>query len=91
MKLSAYNSSIVERLTLAIESFDVGRVNLGEVQASLQAAIPLFKNDGSGVADVVRLAEADLEKIQFAVLAGEQHSAAVLRLDQLRSLIESMT
>lgn len=50
-------------------------------------AIPLFENDGSGIADFVRLAEADLEEIQFTALLDEQRPAAIFRLDALRATL----
>lgn len=89
MKLSDYNASIAARLAAAIRDFIEGRLTLDEVQASLQTTASLFENDGSGVAEAVRLAEADIEEIQFTVLMDEQRPAAIFRLDELQSSIEA--
>lgn len=88
MSLSDNNASIAARLAAAIRAFTEGLLTLDEIQASLQSAASLFENDGSGVAEVVRLAESDIEEIQFAVPRGEQRVAAINRLDQLQSSIE---
>jgi hypothetical protein len=81
------NAGVAARLSTAIQDYESGLLSLGEVQSALQSAIPLFENDGSGAADFVRLAEADLEEIQFTVLLDEQRPAAVFRLDELRATL----
>lgn len=87
--MNAYNAGVAARLSTAIQDFDAGLLSLAEVQSALQSAIPLFDDDGSGVADFVRLAEADLEEIQFTVLLDEQRPAAIFRLDELRATLGS--
>lgn len=85
MNMNAYNSSVAARLSTAIHDFEAGLLSITEVQSALQSAIPLFENDGSGIADSVRLAEADLEEIQFTVPLDDQRPAAIFRLDDLRA------
>lgn len=85
--MNVYNSGVAARLSTAIQDYEAGLLSLAEVHSTLQSAITLFENDGSGVADFVRLAEADLEEIQFTVLLDEQHPAAVFRLDELRATL----
>lgn len=85
MNMNAYNSSVAARLSTAIHDFEAGLLSITEVQSALQSAIPLFENDGSGIADSVRLAEADLEEIQFTVPLDDQRPAEIFRLDDLRA------
>lgn len=82
------NSDVARGVLAAISDLEAGTRALAEVQAVLQRAIPRFENDGSGVAEAVRLAEADLEEIQFTNLLDEQVPAAIFRLDELRATIE---
>ncbi|MCW2752458.1 MAG: hypothetical protein JWR83_3568 [Aeromicrobium sp.] len=88
MSMNDYNASIANRVIESIQRFEAGDVTLDEIQADLQAALPLFENDGSGAAESVRLAEADLEGIQFTVLLDEQRPAAIFRLDELLAALE---
>jgi hypothetical protein len=60
MIMNVYNAGVAALLSTAIRDYEAGSLSLAEVQSILQSAIPLFENDGSGVADFVRLAEADL-------------------------------
>jgi len=87
MKASEYNAGILERLIQVIDEYIAGSIELDEVQGQLQAAMSLRENDGSGAQDLVRLAEADIEGIQFTMLRDEQRPAAVFRLDALREAI----
>ncbi len=87
MKLNDYNAAVAQDVLAVIAALEAGTAMLGEVQAVLQSAIPRFENDGTGVPNAVRLAEADLEEIQFTTLLDEQVPAAVFRLDELRALI----
>ena len=84
MIMNASNADLAARLTRAIQSYNAGLLSLADIHSALQSAIPLFENDGSGVADYVRLAEADLEEIQFTLLKDEQGPAAIFRLDKLQ-------
>ncbi|WFE98580.1 hypothetical protein [Micromonospora sp. WMMD964] len=87
--MSEYNAKIAARLNAAIRDFETELLTLDEIQAALQSAISLFENDRSRVSELVRLAEVDLEEIQFTVLAAEQRPAAIFRLARLRaSLVE---
>ncbi|MGX5715518.1 hypothetical protein [Arthrobacter sp. MAHUQ-56] len=89
MTMSVYNADVAARLSTAIQRYEAGLLSLAEVQSALQSAIPLFENDGSGVADSVRSAEADLERIQFTLLLDEQRPTAIFRLDELRATFRS--
>lgn len=83
MTHSVYNQEIIDRLRAAIVAFQSGAADLDGVQSSLQSALSLLENDGSGVADLVRRAEADVEEIRFTRLLDEQHPEVVFRLDEL--------
>lgn len=85
--MNVYNAGVAARLSTAIQDYEAGLLSLAEVQSALQSTIPLLEDDRSGVADFVRLAEADLEEIQFTVLLDEQRPAAVFRLDELRATL----
>lgn len=87
MKMNAHNSAVAQDVVTAIAKFEARTCTLDEVQAALQSAVSLFENDGSDIAQKVRLAEADLEEVQFAILRDEQRSAAIFRLDALRAAI----
>lgn len=84
--MNAHNRGVTARLIEEIDRFTSGG-ELGEMQSQLQAALTLLERDGSTVREAVRLAEADVEEIQFIVLLDEQRPAAVFRLDQLREAL----
>jgi hypothetical protein len=88
MTMKEYNATVAHDILMAISALEAGTCTLAEAQAVLQIAIPRFENDSSGVAEEVRLAEADLEEIQFANLLDEQVPAAIFRLDELRASIK---
>lgn len=83
MNVSSYNQSVVTKIREAAEAFAVGDVDLDEIHSTLQAGLGLLENDGSGVIDMVRLAEADIEEIRFTRLLDEQRPAVTFRLDEL--------
>lgn len=89
MNMNNYNADVAARIATAIQDFEAERLPLEEVQSALRSAASLVENDGSGVADLVRLAEADLETIQFTMLLDEQRQAAIFRLDMLRAALDS--
>jgi hypothetical protein len=76
--MSARNRGTIMRLTTDIARFASGEIELDEMQAELQAALALLERDGGAAAEAVRLAEADVEEIRFAVL---------FRLDRLREIL----
>ena len=88
MKMNDHNVSVAKDVLDAISGLESGTLTLGDAQAVLQGVIPRFENDGSGLAKAVRLAEADLEEIQFTTLLDEQVPVAIFRLDELRTEIE---
>lgn len=83
MMPSEYNRHMLGRLRAFLQAFVAGELDLDQLQSALQSALGLLENDGSGVADAVRLAEADVEEIRFTRLLDEQRPAVVLRLDEL--------
>lgn len=88
MTMNEYNATVAQDVLTAIADLEAGTITLAEAQAALQNAIPRLENDGSGLGEAVRLAEADLEEIQFTTLLDEQLPAAIFRLDELRARIE---
>ncbi|WP_100348313.1 hypothetical protein [Luteimicrobium subarcticum] len=88
MKMNEYNSKVSSDVLAAISGLEIGSRSIGDVQAVLQSAIPQFENDGSEVADAVRLAEADIEEIQFTTLRDEQLGAVIFRLRDLRDILD---
>lgn len=91
MKMNDYNAAVAQEVLAAIAGLEAGTLGLDDTQAALQSAIARFENDGSGVANAVRLAEADLEEILFTTLIDEQRPAVIFRLDDLRTAIEGAT
>lgn len=91
MKMNDYNTTVARDVLDAIAGLEDGTLTLAEAQAVLQSAIPRFENDGSGIDVAVRLAEADLEEVQFTILLDEQRPAAIFRLDELRTAIEDVS
>jgi len=85
--MNAHNRGVVTRLIGDIDRFASGEIELDEMQSKLQAALTLCERDGSTAWEAVRLAEADVEEIQFTTLLDEQRPAAVFRLDQLREAL----
>jgi hypothetical protein len=83
MTLNGYNLDLLGRLRASVQEFMTGTLGLDEIQAALQSTLRLLENDGSGVAEALRLAEADVEEIRFTRLLDEQRPAVVFRLDEL--------
>ncbi len=83
MSPNEYNRALLSGLRASVQEFIVGELDLDEIQSALQSAFGLLENDGSEVAEAVRLAEADVEEIRFTRVLDEQRSAVVFRLDQL--------
>lgn len=86
--LSRYNLTLTEKVLATIRNLEDGTSTIAEVQSVLESVVPLFENDGSNIKDAVRLAEADLEEIQFTKLLDEQVPAAIFRLDKLRGAVQ---
>lgn len=80
---STGNQSVLDRLRESIGTFIAADGDLDQVQAALQSAMALLENDGSGVGEAVRLAEAVVEEIRFTRLLEEQRPAVTFRLDEL--------
>ncbi|MGL5823553.1 MAG: hypothetical protein ACRCYU_01630 [Nocardioides sp.] len=89
--MNAHNVAVAADLLVAIAEFEAVAYTLDEVQAVLESASDRFEKDGSGVADVVRRTESDLEEIRFTTLLDEQLPAAIFRLDALRADMEGMS
>lgn len=90
MSLNEYNDERATRLLALITAFDGSLSQLDGVQAELQGAVGLFENDGSGVSELVRLAEADVEEIRFTRLLDEQGAAVAMRTAQLVAELEGL-
>lgn len=86
--MNHYNLTLTKEVLAAIRNLEDGISTLAEVHSVLQSVVPLFENDGSGIGNAVRLAEADLEEIQFTTLDDEQRPAAIFRLDKLRAAVQ---
>lgn len=82
--MNRYNARIAARLSGVLQDYESGLLSLAETEAALDSAGHLFENDGSGLANEVLLAAADLEGIQFTLPLEKQRPAAILRLNQLR-------
>ncbi|WP_045875071.1 hypothetical protein [Pseudofrankia sp. DC12] len=87
MSFSEYNRRLLVNLHDSMALFMEGKLDLDEIQSVLQTISSILENDGTGVANFVRLAEADVEGIRFTRLLGEQRSAVIFRLDQLIELL----
>jgi exonuclease VII small subunit len=83
MSATEHNEVVLSRLRAAIAALSSGELDLDAVQAQLQQALGLLESDGTGVADLVRGAEADVEEIRFTRLLEEQLPAVIFRLDAL--------
>lgn len=88
MTMNENNTAVVQGVIDAIDRLGLGTKTVSEVQSVLGSAVELLENDGTGIIDAVRLAEADLEEIRFATVRDEQVSAAMRRLNALREAIE---
>jgi hypothetical protein len=86
MSLSDYNQQLLGRLRASVREFVAGGLTIGQIQSVLESVSVLLENDGSGVADAVRLAEADVEEIRFTLLLDEQYPAAISRLEELSAV-----
>lgn len=84
MTVNEYNSRILLDLLANATAFEMNELTVGEIQASIENAITLVENDGSGVAELLRGTEADLESIRFTRLQQEQRPAALARIKQFR-------
>jgi hypothetical protein len=87
MMVNRYNKQVLGQLAKSIDEFDAGSIDLDAVQSKLQQTTNLLENDGSGARDLVGLAEADIERIQFTKLQAEQRAAAMTRLNVLREAL----
>jgi hypothetical protein len=85
--VNAHNRGVVARLIGDIDRFAGGEIGIDDIQSQLEAALPLFERDHSGARESIRLAEADVEEIRFAMLLDEQRPAALFRLDRLREAL----
>jgi hypothetical protein len=83
------NRAVVASLLEAIDNFMTGDLGIEEIQGKLQVGVGLLERGSVDLAAPIRLAEADLEEIQFTMLQDEQRPAAVFRLDSLREELES--
>lgn len=90
MMMNDCSAAVAQEVLAAVAGLEAGTLTLGEAQSVLQSAIPRFENDGSGVANAVRLVEANLEEIQFTTLFDDQTPAAIFRLTSSGCIGESV-
>ncbi|REJ06131.1 hypothetical protein DY023_07530 [Microbacterium bovistercoris] len=88
--MNEYNKTVVSRMLGTVSGLEGGVCNLEEAQRALQDAISLLENDGSGVADAIRRAEADLETILFGTLLEEHVLLANARIVALARELRDM-
>lgn len=87
--MNSYDAKVVAPVSKAIQDVEDGLASLDEVQTMLGSAASLFENDGTGLSELARTAEADIELIQFTMLQEEHRPAAIWLLDGLRTAMES--
>lgn len=80
---SEQNQVVLARLQAAFAQFVSGDTDLAEFQSEVCSTASLFENDGTGAADAVRLAEADMEEIRFTRPLNEQRPATIFRIEEL--------
>lgn len=83
MNIGENNVRILLRLRNAVTQFAIGKLSLEEIHAVLHLSMELLENDRSDAANLVRIAEADIEEIRFTRLLDEQRPEVIFRLDQL--------
>ncbi len=87
--MTGQNRQVLTALRASIDAFTRGEISLEDVQSRLQSSLDLLESGNPLVPEAIRIAEGDLEEIRFARLLDEQRPAAVLRLDDLRFLINA--
>ena len=85
--MSEQNEKVLKSVLGSIDDFVRNRIGIEDVQVQLRSSANLLERESGGVLDAIRLAEADLEEIQFTMLLDEQRPAAVFRLDELREVL----
>lgn len=90
MRMNEHNTALAGRLLRDILAFDSGDSTIDAVHSQVQSSVAVFDNDGSGVASLVRLAEADIEEIRFTMIDVEQREAVRVRLQELREELERL-
>ncbi|GAA1848218.1 hypothetical protein [Myceligenerans crystallogenes] len=90
MTLNENNQTRTAQLLESIGAFDGSEDRLDRLQSQLQGAISLFESDGSGVSEIVRLAEADVEAIRFTQVLEEQGEAVRRRMVLLSQGLERL-
>lgn len=83
------NSRLAHDVLARIADFKAGQISLDEMQAILYGTASAFENDQSDLAATLRLAEADLEEIQFASMLSEHRRLALHRLATVCEKIEA--
>lgn len=90
MNVSSYNQGVLTRIRETVAAFAAGDMDLDQIQSRLQTNIGLLENDGSGVIDLIRSTEADIEEIRFTRSDDEQRPAVIRRLDELLNALSVM-
>jgi hypothetical protein len=81
------NKKVLTSLITSIDTFTRGEMDLEDIQARVRSASTLLERDTPDLSDELRQAENDLERNEFLTPLDEQRPAAVLLLNELRSVI----
>jgi hypothetical protein len=87
MSESTQNRDLLAQLRASIAAFAAGDTDLDGIQSALQTTMTLLENDSADAAQVVRLAEADVEEIRFTRLLAEQRDAVLRRMEELAAAL----
>lgn len=87
--MTKVNRSVLQVTVRAIDAFINDEMSIADMQAQLQNSFSFLERGSDVLAEEIRLAEADLEEIQFTMLLDEQRPNAIFRLERLRDVILS--
>ncbi|MGH3544401.1 MAG: hypothetical protein ACRDPW_00470 [Mycobacteriales bacterium] len=83
------NRMVVSAILDAIDGFVAGELDIPDIQVRLQSGLGILERGLDDVSSAIRIAEADLEEIQFTMLLDEWRPAVVFRLDSLRGQLSA--
>lgn len=87
--MTKVNRSVLQVTVRAIDAFINDEMSIADMQAQLQNSFSFLERGSDVLAEEIRLAEADLEEIQFTMLLDEQRPNVIFRLERLRDVILS--
>lgn len=85
MQLTMYNARMLRAIIEELASWESGGRGISEIQPLIESTATLLERDGSGAAELLRSAAAELESIRFTRIDAEQRIAAVARMSRLRA------